>query len=249
VIARPLRMERWERTIDVAKLLGARLIRMHCTPILCGDRANPACNWPGTLNDVRRRLSDVARRAEPHGLMLAIENHQDFGSAELLELCEASGENVGITMDTANPLAVGEHPVEFARAVKPRLRHVHLKDYLVQWTEQGYRLIRCATGGGCIPFRAIADELLDMRLTASIEIGALEARHVKLLMRQWWEHYPPRSAQQLANVLAAARIRRVPENADFQTPWEKNESREAIMAYELEQVKNSVANLRQLGLM
>jgi len=96
-------------------------------------------------------------------------------------MVESAGSNVGIVFDTGNPFAVGEDPVAFARRAVHRIRHVHLKDYLAQFTDVGYRLIRCAIGDGAVPFAALRDVLsAHASLTASVEPGALDARHIRL---------------------------------------------------------------------
>ena len=151
--------------------------------MLCGDRdAFGAARWAQLIAEIRAGLARIAPAAADHGITVAIENHQDFGSAELVAFCEEAGDNVGITFDTGNAFPVAESPLSFARTAAPRIRHVHLKDYRVQFTDEGYRLVRCAIGDGAVPFREIFDLLLaDGRsLTASLEPGALEARHVRL---------------------------------------------------------------------
>ena len=92
-------------------------------------------------------------------------------------MAEAAGANVGVVFDTGNPFAVGEDPVAFARRAAHRIRHVHLKDYRAQFTDEGYRLVRCAIGDGAVPFGEISAVLsaTGPALTASIEPGALEA--------------------------------------------------------------------------
>ncbi len=37
----------------------------------------------------------------------------------------------------------------------------HLKDYRVQFTDEGYRLVRCAIGDGAVPFMAMFDILAE----------------------------------------------------------------------------------------
>lgn len=239
-----------DASLALAGQLGARVIRMALTPVLCGDRAAPSCGWLDTVAAVRRALTEAAARANDAGVTFAIENHQDFTSAELVELCETCGPagGVGVCLDTANALAVGEDCVAFARTVAPHVAHVHLKDYHVQWTREGYRLIRCATGDGAVPFAQVAAALAAHHptLPAVIEIGALSVRHVRLLTPGWWEHYPDRSARAFAAGLAAARNGCLPETDDWRTPWERDESPDAVVAYEHEQLRASVANLRRL---
>ncbi len=172
--------------------------------MLCGDRdAFGAARWAQLIAEIRAGLGRLAPAAAAHGITVAMENHQDFGSAELVAFCEEAGDNVGITFDTGNAFPVAESPLAFARTAAPRIRHVHLKDYRVQFTDEGYRLVRCAIGDGAVPFREIFDILLaDGRtLTASLEPGALEARHVRLFTPDWWRGYAPKDARALAETL------------------------------------------------
>jgi sugar phosphate isomerase/epimerase len=238
-------------SIALAPRIGARVVRTALTPVLCGDRAQPKYRWPETVAEVRRALAEAAPRMADAGLSLAIEDHQDFTSGELVELCQTAGPSIGITLDVGNALAVGEDPVAFARTVGPHVRHVHLKDYRAHWTDEGYRLVRCAAGDGAVPFPEVIAALAEhhQTLTASIECGALNARHVRLLLPAWWAGYPERPASALAAGLLAARVRRLDENDEWRTPWEREQDSDAITAYEQEQLRRSVANLRQMGLM
>lgn len=238
-----------EDAIAFAPRVGASVVRVGLTPVLCGDRAELGAGWPEMVSNVRRSLATAAPVAVQHGLSLAIEDHQDFTSAELIELCEMCGPGVGICLDTANALSVGEEPAAFASAVAPWLRHVHLKDYWVQWTDEGYRLIRCPVGDGVIPFGTIVPILTahQPELTACIEIGALYARHIRLLTPKWWQGYPERPARELAAALGAARVGRLPESAEWRTPWELEADAQTLIDYEIGQVRKSAANLRALG--
>ena len=232
-----------------ASRLGASVVRLGLTPVLCGDRAELGPRWAELVAGVRQSLTSAARLAVQHGVTLAIEDHQDFTSAELIELCETCGPGVGICLDTANPLAVGEEPVAFARLVAPYLRHVHLKDYWVQWTDEGYRLIRCPVGDGAIPFAIVGPILTSHQpdLTASIEIGALYARHIRLFTASWWQGYAERPARDLAATLSAARAGRIPEDAEWRTPWELQADGPTLIDYEMGQVRKSASNLRTMG--
>jgi sugar phosphate isomerase/epimerase len=191
-----------------------------------------------------------APRAAQAGLTIAIENHQDLASDELVELAEEAGENVGLTFDAGNPFSVGEDPIAFMERAAHRIRHLHLKDYVCQFTPEGYRLIRCATGDGCVPFQEIASYLSGRApITASIEIAALDARHIRVFRSEWWEAYPARPAAELARALERLNRARLEDNADHRTPWEKWEGPDAIVAYERRQLEKSVQNLKALGWM
>jgi len=250
VVSGGLMMGPVDRAIRIATALGAKTIRLGLTTVLCGDRAALGPGWPTLVDEVRQALRAAAPLAADAGVTLAIENHQDFGSAELVALCQEAGPSVGICYDTGNSFPVAEAPLDFTRVVAPHVAHVHLKDYRVQFTDEGYRLIRCAIGDGAVPIAAIAAVLGEHhpRLTAVLEPGALEARHVRLLTPGWWHGYPPRTAELLAACLAAARHRRLRDDADFRTPWERGDDG-ALVAYEMDMIKRSAANMRDLALM
>jgi sugar phosphate isomerase/epimerase len=237
--------------IRATRAIGGTLIRMHLTPVLEGARARQGSRWDAMLRHARAILISEAPKAADAGLTIAIENHQDLRSDELLALAEAAGNNVGLVLDTGNPFAVGEDPIAFVSRAADRIRHVHLKDYVSQFTPEGFRLVRCAIGDGCVPFAELA-AVLDERspsLTASIEVGALDARHVRVFAPDWWQGYPSRDEGELQTALDRLQTKRLDDNADYRTPWEKDEPASAVVAYELRQLHKSVENLTTLGWM
>ena len=161
-------------------------------------------------------------------------------------MAEAAGPNVGVVFDTGNPFAVGEDPVAFARRAAHRIRHVHLKDYRAQFTDEGYRLVRCAIGDGSVPFADLVRVLSQHheRMTASIEPGALEARHIRLFTPEWWRGYPPRDATELAAAIGRLRARRIGDDEVCATPWERGAAPREIVEFELAQVRRSVDNMK-----
>jgi 3-oxoisoapionate decarboxylase len=236
--------------IRSASGIGATLVRFALTPILCGDRNAAGSRWDELVADVRAKLPVYAGKAATQRMSLGVENHQDFTSRELVSFCQEAGSNVGIVYDTGNSFPVGEAPLDFTRVIAPYVRHVHLKDYRVQWTDEGIRLVRCAIGDGAVPFLEIAAILREHHpaLTAVLEPGALEARHVRLFTPDWWKGYAPRAAPELAACLAAARRNRLADEADYRTPWERGVDGE-LEQYELDMIRRSAANMKALGIM
>jgi sugar phosphate isomerase/epimerase len=236
--------------LKAANLLGAKYIRMAMTPILCGDRVAAGARWHELVASCHEKLGRYAPMAEAAGVTLLIENHQDFTSRELVAFCDEYGEHVRIVYDTANNFPVGEAPLDFTRVIAPYVRYVHAKDYRVQFTSEGIRLVRCPSGDGAVPFKELFEILGQHNETmiAAIEIGALDARHVKLFTPDWWRGYPPREAEALAACLLAAQRNRLPDDADYRTPWERGDDA-ALIEFELGQVRKSAANLKALGLM
>jgi len=251
VISHGIPWEPPEGAVRTAVALGAHIIRTPLTPVLCGDRSARADEWPALVRSAREKLRALARLAARENLTVAVENHQDFTSRELLGFCDEAGSNVGICFDTGNTFPVAEAPLDFARRVAPRVRHVHFKDYRAHWTDEGFRLVRCAIGDGAVPFPEVAEVLAQHHgsLTASLEPGALEARHVRLFTSAWWQGYAPSAATDLAACLRAARRNRLADDADWRTPWERNEDGETLIRFEMDMIRRSAANMKTLGLM
>jgi sugar phosphate isomerase/epimerase len=236
--------------LRAASATGSRHIRMMITPILCGDRVAAGEGWDRAVRNCREKLTKFAPMAEAAGVTLLIENHQDFTSQEMVELCESFGPAVRISYDPANAFAVGEAPVEYTRIVAPYVRYVHLKDYRVQFIPDGIRLVRCACGDGAVPFQDVFDILGQHNdgMLAAVGAGALYARDIRVFTTRWWERYEPRSALSLAACLLAAQRNRLADGAEWRTPWELDDD-EALVDYELAQLNRSVRHVREIGLM
>jgi 3-oxoisoapionate decarboxylase len=248
IVSSGLMMGPFESALRSARILNAEVIRHGLTNVLCGDRHALGDKWKDLVVEVGAALTDRGPRAADEGRVVAIENHQDFGSDELVEFCETT-RGLGICLDTGNTFPVAEAPLDFVAHVAPHVRHVHLKDYRMQFTDEGYRLVRCAIGDGAVPMAATLDILAGQgrKLNAVLEPGALEARHVRFLRQEWWSFYPPKSASALAACLAAARVNHLADDTDFRTPWERGED-SAIEGYELAMIRRSASNMRAIGL-
>jgi hypothetical protein len=237
--------------IRAAHRVGARTVRLTLSDVLEGDRGRLGPGgWDALREAAAERLRAWRPLAEALGVSLALENHQDAGSEDLLRLCESvGGDRIGATLDTGNPLAVGEDPVAFAARVAPFLKNVHLKDYTLHRTSSGYRLVRCALGAGVIDFPALF-ALFDREApgaTRNIELGATRARHIRLLEPEWWEHFPPRDIRELLPVLQMVERHSQPPDVDWRTPHEREEAEPALVAYELGQFRDSLAYLARMG--
>ena len=222
IVSSGLMMGPFESALRSARILDAKVIRHGLTTVLCGDRHALGDKWKELVAEVRAALAERGPRAADEGRVLAIENHQDFGSDELAEFCETS-RGVGICLDTGNTFPVAEAPLDFVRRVGSHVRHVHLKDYRVQFTDEGYRLVRCAIGDGAVPMAAMLDILAAQgrKLDAVLEPGALEARHVRFLR-------PGMVALLCPQV--RARARRLPRRREGQSPRRRGRLPHAVGA-------------------
>lgn len=237
--------------LRAAHRLGAPTVRMTLSDVLEGDRGRLGPGgWEAVCEVAATRLRQWRPLAEDLGVNMALENHQDAGSDDLVRLCEAvGGDRIGVTLDTGNPLAVGEEPLAFAHRVAPYLKNVHLKDYRVYRSPLGYRLVRCALGAGVVDFPALF-ALFDREApeaTRNIELGATKARHIRLLKPEWWEYFPPRDVRELLPVLQLVERHGEPAGDDWRTPHERGEPEAICAAYELAQFRESLGYLSQLA--
>jgi sugar phosphate isomerase/epimerase len=234
------------QAIDLGVQLGALTVRTVVGGAkIGGDRRPLAGRWQTFLQEVLASLRQATTTAEQRGINLSVENHQDMASEELLWLCESIGSpHFGITLDTGNPLATAEEPLDFARRVAPYVKDVHLKDYMIFLSEEGYRLVRCPLGQGVINFPALFTLFSEVCPDAplSIELGALEARHIRVLADDYWPEYPTRSAAHFAHVWHFVQANARPMG-DWRTPFERGESAQAIITYEEQQLAASLAYL------
>lgn len=235
--------------IELAAAVGSATVRTLVGGAkIGGDRRPLAGRWKEFIDDVHAKLRIAATTAERAGVNLALENHQDLASEELLWLCESiDSPKFGITLDTGNPLATAEEPLDYVRRVAPYVKNVHLKDYWTWLTEEGYRLVRCPLGQGLVDFPDLLDVLGKDApdATMAIELGALEARHIRVLAEDFWPDYPKRTPAQLAAALRVVQANARPAG-DWRTPYEKGEPPEAIAAYEDRQLEQSLAYVRTL---
>ena len=153
-----------------------------------------------------------------------------------------------MTLDVVNPLAVGEDPIEFAERVAPFIRNVHLKDYYIYLTPQGYRLIRSPLGEGVMDFPALF-KLLDEKAPnayLNVELAAQNERHIRIHDQDWWTDYPEEHRERVKSGLALAE-KRGRRGDDWQTRWERGEDCDAIKAGEMQDLEESVEYLRSIG--
>jgi 3-oxoisoapionate decarboxylase len=236
--------------IPAAAYLGARVIRVLVSPVLEGDRAAFTADWPGHLCAIAAILREVRPLAEAHSVTLAVENHQDVTSADLLTIVDAvGGDWIGVTFDATNALIVAEDPFVALERLGPFIRNIHLSDFYAYPTSQGWRLVRCALGAGDLDLRRLLDALEQHApgATCQIELVSHSARHIRLFEDSWWQGYPPRDVRDVLPALRRLNQTLRLRDDDWRTPWERGAGEAAISAYEDQHFRDSVAYLRTIG--
>jgi sugar phosphate isomerase/epimerase len=110
--------------IPKARFMGADVMRIVASSLMF--RHEP--HGP-QIDAIVKMLADSVRIAEDCGVVLAIENHIDYTSAEIEEILQRVGsDSLKVNFDTGNTLRMMEDPVAAARRLGPYTVATHTKD-------------------------------------------------------------------------------------------------------------------------
>ena len=114
------------------RVLGARTVRVMSYP----NAGLPDAEWE---RRVRRRLRELARRAEQSDLLLLHENCAGWAASAADRMLALVDDGLGLLFDTGNGIAYGYSGVDLLAEIAPHVRHVHIKDGRSgpQWTVPG----------------------------------------------------------------------------------------------------------------
>lgn len=113
-----------EQHFKTCEIMGTNILRMVGSHY--GLRNTP--HRP-QMEKLIKLMKESAKRAEDHGIKLAMENHFDFTCDEMLEMFDAvSSPCFGMTFDTGNALRYGDEPVAAAKKLSKYIYAIHFKD-------------------------------------------------------------------------------------------------------------------------
>ncbi len=106
------------------------------------------------MDKVADLLKAAAPLAENIGIRLAVENHCDSFSEEILWLLDrVDNPVVGACIDTVNGLHVTEDPMAAIERLAPRAFTNHFRDDRIEFQRWGFKLVGTAVGEGDIDMR------------------------------------------------------------------------------------------------
>ena len=155
-------------------------------PVVNTDEG-PKPAWTTVEEDhtlMRYVLAEAAAVAEPRGILIGIEPHQQYSKtpAGLERICRlVDSPAIGVNFDTGNSYLSGQDPVQWLKAVCPNLVHLHAKDISVQQSdaERGKVTgtpVGCACGEGVVDWPAVIDicRKLPRDIVFSVECGTVD---------------------------------------------------------------------------
>ena len=156
-------------------------------PVINTDEG-PKQPWTTEEEDftlMRYTLQEAAKVAEPRGISLGLECHQQYsktpdGLDRIYKLVKSTA--IGINFDTGNSYLAGENPYQWLNRVAGRLVHLHAKDISVQQSadERGKVTgtpVGCACGDGVIDWARVIKtcrQKAKRDIVFSVECGTIE---------------------------------------------------------------------------
>ena len=139
-------VERLKRQIDIAKILGAPILRHDVTYYL--TKTGKGRSFDLQLPILAENTRKITEYAATQGIQTCTENHgyiaQDSDRLERLFNAVAH-DNYGLLVDMGNFLCVDEDPIHAVSRVAPYAFHVHIKDMRIRNTSVGSMMM---TRGG-----------------------------------------------------------------------------------------------------
>ena len=156
-------------------------------PVVNTDEG-PKPSWTTAEEDhvlMRYVLREAATLAEPRGVLIGIEPHQQYsktpdGLDRIYNLVDSPA--IGINFDTGNSYLSGQDPAEWLSHVADRLVHLHAKDISVTQSdaERGKVTgtpVGCACGEGVIDWQRMIEvvrEKAQRDIVFSVECGTVD---------------------------------------------------------------------------
>ena len=150
--------------VEIAHHLGADVVKVGMDMVrphpVSGSRFHPQV--VGRLEEMTTLLKRHAPGAAEWGVRIAVENHTDLFSDELLWLLDKVDQpNVGACIDTANACHVMEDPMQAIEKLAPRAFTNHFRDDRIEFEISGFRLTGCALGEGDIDIKRAYELIRD----------------------------------------------------------------------------------------
>jgi sugar phosphate isomerase/epimerase len=182
--------------IGVEYLKQAIRFAAECGAPVVNTDEGPKQPWTTEAEDhvlMRYTLMEAAKVAEPRGIAIGIECHQQYsktpaGLDRIYKLVKNPA--IGINFDTGNSYLAGENPYRWLERVVGRLVHLHAKDISIQQStsERGKVTgtpVGCACGDGVIDWARVVKLCRKAKrdIVLSVECGTVEqaARSIKHL--------------------------------------------------------------------
>lgn len=173
--------------IGVEYLKQAIRFAAECGAPVVNTDEGPKQAWTTKAEDfvlMKYTLQEAARVAEPRGILIGLECHQQYsrtpdGLDRIYSLVKSP--SIGINFDTGNAHLCGHDPIAWLERVRDRLVHLHAKDISIEQglSERGKVTgtpVGCACGEGVIDWPRVIQICRKARreIVLSVECGTIQ---------------------------------------------------------------------------
>ncbi len=173
--------------ISVEYLKQAIRFASECGAPVVNTDEGPKARWTTAEEDhvlMRYTLMEAARMAEPRGILIGLEPHQQYSrTPEGLDRIHALVDSpaIGINFDTGNAYLAGQDPYTWLERVVERLVHLHAKDISIRQSEAERGKVTgtpvgCACGDGVMDWARVVAicQRAPRDIVFSVECGTVE---------------------------------------------------------------------------
>ena len=185
---------------------------------------------------------------DQYGIRVLIENHQDITLDDIFKIVDEFGEErIGVNWDTGNSFPTGETVESFLKKAGGLIGNVHLKDYRVQSTNNGYIMHRCALGKGIVDFDYLISTLNNQNqdMPYTIELGAMNGREAMINNVLYWSHTKGVSEDEKNELISFIKSK-VENDLTISTLWERNGEPSDILESEYADVVESIEFIKNI---
>jgi sugar phosphate isomerase/epimerase len=140
------------KELEIARQLKAPIMRT----FMGFSRYDKTCNPKHELENAIAVLKNLLPKLHEYDIKLAIENHCDCTTDELLSVIHAVNDPyVGVCPDLGNFMINLENPTKSVKKLAPYIITTHFKDYNMEMCNWGFKSYGVALGDGMIDLKAI----------------------------------------------------------------------------------------------
>jgi sugar phosphate isomerase/epimerase len=194
------------RALRMNKAAGAKMMRVYL-----GGRAERTGVIPLAkhIENMLQVLKAVRSEALDLGVKIGIETHGDLQAWELREAIEEAGKDfVGATIDTGNPVTLGEDPLLTLETLAPYALTTHIRDAVVFEHPRGAAVQWVALGDGSIDYVKFFQRYRELCPQVAVQLEILTGgppRVLPYLEPDYWKAFPKMRAADFARFVALAR--------------------------------------------
>jgi sugar phosphate isomerase/epimerase len=151
--------------LDISAQFGARVMRM----IPQVDRRLPSDDVRDQIEAAASDIIACLPYANERNIVMALENHAQLTSAELLNLLKLINDpHVGACIDTMNSIVMLEKPMETVQLLAPYALSVHLKDFIIESNPRAHKVKGVCLGEGLVDFPKILEFLGQFQFSGNL---------------------------------------------------------------------------------